>query len=358
MTASLTPPDCLVILIPGLIPSSDMLTPLFKQVQLPALERLLARASQRDTVPGLTDQLCLAMNLPRTPDWPVAPLCLGASGETFTSGYWLRADPVHLRADRDQLVLIDQLPVSYDEAHILQNAFNSHFAEDGLSLHITEAQDWYLHSQHTLNVKTTPRHEVAGKSVNKHLPGGPDALALHRLFNETQMLFFSLPINQQREARGLPTINSIWCWGGGHLPLTRDKRPAQTIIGEPSDWLDIAQADDWETLPLPDHADQLPTQGWLILDSVYHSAQHGDYAQWITATKQIDEQWLKPVLNQLARGKRHTVILQGSHPHSAQQTRWIIKRHDLWRFWRNAALPQTLRAADNGDNPHHTTQAN
>jgi hypothetical protein len=31
------------------------------------------------------------------------------------------------------------------------------------------------------------------------------------------MLLFEHPINQAREAKRLPAINSIWCYGGGQI---------------------------------------------------------------------------------------------------------------------------------------------
>jgi hypothetical protein len=34
-----------------------------------------------------------------------------------------------------------------------------------------------------------------------------------KLLNEIQMFLYQHPVNQQRELRGQPVINSLWCWG-------------------------------------------------------------------------------------------------------------------------------------------------
>ena len=40
-------------------------------------------------------------------DWPVAPLTLALDGLAAGNAYWLRCDPVHLRAERSGLILVD-----------------------------------------------------------------------------------------------------------------------------------------------------------------------------------------------------------------------------------------------------------
>jgi len=66
-----------------------------------------------------------------------APYALAADDPSWDrQGVVLQADPVHLRADRDQLRLFDarHLGISQVEADAFVDAINAHLAEDGLRL--------------------------------------------------------------------------------------------------------------------------------------------------------------------------------------------------------------------------------
>ena len=56
---------------------------------------------------------------------------------------WLRADPVHLQVNMDQLLLVpgSALQINAEDADALTTALNRHFAEDGLQFvaHIRSA---------------------------------------------------------------------------------------------------------------------------------------------------------------------------------------------------------------------------
>ena len=339
--------DSFRVMIPGLIPPPEMLAPLLERTALPALTRLLSRASPPFCTGNISSDLGQAMGLTPNPDWPLAPLMLAGSGKNFATGYWLRADPVHLRADRDQLVLVDSknLQLDANEADAIISAFNQHFAAEDLTLQRTDTHTWFLHRPKPLDIHTVPIAEVTGKPVNSRLPAGRDALIMHRLFNEIQMLLFDLPVNQQRESRGMPSINSIWCWGGGMLPTPIPAGPPQTLISQNQDWAAISQGAGWTHLPLPDDASQLPEHGWLLLDQLSTAAQFGDYAAWLDNIRQIDQQWLAPLLQQTARGLRKTIEIRGSNL-QGHMVCWTIRRSSLWQFWRHAPLTSTLKYAD------------
>jgi hypothetical protein len=75
----------------------------------PALDRLLSRARGEQTEAwDPLETLAVAFGLAPRPeaDLPSAPLCLLALGQTPGPGTcWFHADPVHLRPDRDRLLL-------------------------------------------------------------------------------------------------------------------------------------------------------------------------------------------------------------------------------------------------------------
>ena len=102
----------------------------------PALELLLARGRRADAqAASLEDWLGRAFGLGEGP-LPAGALSALAGGLDPGAGHWLRADPVHLRADRDRVLLIPSagFAIAADEAQALCGALNRHFA-DQFSLH-------------------------------------------------------------------------------------------------------------------------------------------------------------------------------------------------------------------------------
>jgi 2,3-bisphosphoglycerate-independent phosphoglycerate mutase len=65
-------------------------------------------------------------------------------------------------------------------------------------------------------LKIPPPHDIIGKEISSYLPQmeGP----VLSLMKESQRLLKNHPVNQAREARGLPPANSIWLWGQGRSP--------------------------------------------------------------------------------------------------------------------------------------------
>ena len=61
-----------------------------------------------------------------------------------------------------------------------------------------------------------PPHDLIGKEISSYLPQmeGP----VLSLTKESQRLLKNHPVNQAREASGLPPANSIWLWGQGRSP--------------------------------------------------------------------------------------------------------------------------------------------
>ena len=75
---------------------------------LPGLARIVSRA-RTASLPDMDLESALldSFGVQRQRDWPVAPFSwLGEGGEAGAR-YWLRADPVHLRAERDAVLLVD-----------------------------------------------------------------------------------------------------------------------------------------------------------------------------------------------------------------------------------------------------------
>ena len=211
--------------------------------RLPALERMLGRATALPTRHTHT----YVASLFGLQDIALAPLMRLADGGASDRAYWLRADPVHLAPDRDQLVLTPPavLEVSHEETQALAAAFDETYGGEGWHLEFPHPQRGYLKAPKPLDVITHDPELFVGGPVLAAMPEGPDGQGLKQLMNETQMLFHIHPVNSTREEAGRPTINSLWFWGGGVLPLPTHKKPLRTV----GDLLQLRGLAIWAGLP-------------------------------------------------------------------------------------------------------------
>lgn len=67
-------------------------------------------------------------------------------------------------------------------------------------------------------MKTTPPHDISGKSILEHLPHGDGAETLISIMNSCQMLLHNHPVNNKRKEDEKPAANSVWLWGHGKTP--------------------------------------------------------------------------------------------------------------------------------------------
>ncbi len=156
------------------------------------------------------------------PKIPNAALAWQQAGNKTGSAYWLFAAPVHLVLQRDSFSLAEPtpLPLEKDEIDALTSAFNQHFKQDNMQFFWHE-NTWFLSLQHNPRIETTVPERAINKDIAIFLPTGEGAIKWATFQNELQMLLFEHPINQAREAKRLPAINSIWCYGGGQIETKR-----------------------------------------------------------------------------------------------------------------------------------------
>src|SRR4029453_14878015 len=112
---------------------------------LPGFARILSRARATSVADGdLESALLDSFSVQRQRDWPVAPFSWLGDGGEAGSRYWLRADPVHLRAERDAVLLVDarHFPLEAESAAALIEALNAHFEADGLRFFAPNPTRW------------------------------------------------------------------------------------------------------------------------------------------------------------------------------------------------------------------------
>lgn len=194
---------------------------------------MLARAIRRETRHLYA---CVAPLFGLAPaDVAEAPFARLGDGGKPDAGWWLRADPVHLAPDRDQLVLMPQsvLEVAHAETQALAEAFGKVFGADGWHLEFPMALRGYLRCPQPLDAVTHDPAPFVGGAVFAGMPAGPDAPRLKSLMSEVEMLFHIHAVNTAREEAGRPPINSLWFWGGGRLPAPTGTAPREIVSDLP-----------------------------------------------------------------------------------------------------------------------------
>ncbi len=316
-------------------------------LRLPALERLLARAQSpsqsADIVEGnpghyglLTTLFQLFQVQLNSGELPVAAVTYGLDSGDSQPGWWMRADPVHLRADIDRLRIFDQrlLGLTPGEAHRLVAELAPLYQASGARLVAFHPERWYLHLPTPPRLGTSPLPAIHGRDVRPYLPTGPDGRIWQIRLNEGQMQLHTSAVNVERERRGLLTVNSLWFWGEGYTP-TLPTSPFSQV---------------WSHHPLARGLGRLsgtPTQGcpvdgedWLtrgdssgchlvVLDNLLDLPEIGEYESWANNLVKLEQSWFDPLLTALGRQGFSKITL---HP-CPSPARYLTTTR-LYHWWR------------------------
>lgn len=329
------------LILAGLLPPEDHAAAVLEGLRLPALELLLARGRQSaDEALSLERWLADSFDCDADAEIPAGALTVAGSGGVAGDGVWMRADPVHLKINRDGLVLVPSAAfgVALAEGQALVETLNQHFAGE-LIFDPLQAQRWCVRvaAVPALNLSTKTPAAVAGKDINRHLPTGEESKRWHSLLNEIQMLLHEHPVNQAREARGEPPVNSVWLWGAGRLPGDATAH-WQSVTSDDPLATGFAQIAGLRHRPLPADAgtwlDRLPEDGrqLVILDSLRTPFALGDFEAWRAQAVEIEQRWCSPLVAALKSGR--IGMLTVCVPDGAELRSFECTRNDLRRFWR------------------------
>jgi hypothetical protein len=301
------------------------------QAVAPALQLLLARGRRSNGEPAtLESWYSTAFGLDGPP--PAGALSALAYGADAENGYWLRADPVHLRADRDRLLLIPSagFEIAADEARQLCGALNSHFA-DQFSLHAFAPEQWGLQAKAAMPLQTRMPIEIAGRDVDTELPDK----RWHALLNEIQMALYQHAVNTAREARGAPVVNGVWLWGAGPLPAAATGKWQSVSAADPV-VLGLAKLAGARHHAPADGAapwlERAPDDGrhLVVLDNLREALALGDAEALAGRLMTLEAHWFAPLLVALRAGRIGMLTVRVPDAGAAFET----ARGDLRRFWR------------------------
>jgi hypothetical protein len=163
--------------------------------------------------------------------------------------------------------------------------------------------------------------------------GGADAL-----LTEIQMVLHAHPVNEAREARGEPAVNSLWLWGAGPAPREASAR-WQSITADDPVALGLARAARLRargSMPGAAWLERAPEDGrhLVVLDALRPFAAVSDADGFSATLEALEREWFAPLLAALRRGRIGMATIHV--PDGARGLSVEAIRGDLRRLWRRA----------------------
>jgi 2,3-bisphosphoglycerate-independent phosphoglycerate mutase len=196
----------------------------------------------------------------------------------------------------------------------------------------------------------TPPHDLIGKEISALLPQMKEPVLT--LVRASQELLRNHPVNEAREAKGLPPANSIWLWGQGPSPkmVTLKERFKMDgyVISAVHLVKGIGMLAGLEVLEVPgitgyfdtnyDGKAQYALRGLKEKDFVYvhveapdEAGHMGDTRLKIEAIEVFDEKIVGAILKGMEAFKRYKVLVLPDHPtplsvrtHTADPVPYVI----------------------------------
>jgi hypothetical protein len=309
----------------------------YRNLRTHALEALLCRAETRAIqTTSYYQWLGDAFGLDKL---AVAPITLKADGHEAEENYWLRADPVHLRIQRDEMFLFDAqaAPLNQTEADALCATLNLHFERDGLQFVAAAPDRWYIKLASEPALTTAMLDQASGNSIDALMPTGAESPLWRQRMNEVQMLLFENPVNIGRESRRELPINSVWFWGGGVMPQTIRSDYTQ-VISDEIFARGLAQAARMDVQSLSPNNMKLPSHGssrkLILINKLHNTMLYGDLAKWREAHQQLDAEYFTPLLAALKSGAINSLTIIDPNPYKPRE--FVITKNSLRKFWRRS----------------------
>jgi hypothetical protein len=368
------------LLLPFALPAAADASTALYNIQSPALDKLLARATLVERVFGEDFQRTLpherwvarrfgtvASGAGAADEAPLAPYMLRADGGEPGTSTWACVQPVHVRIAHDHLVLIDpaSLALTDAEASTLLDVARPLIEELGVRIEAPKPTRWYLASDAFGTLAGASPLRASGRNIEIWLPHeahtGERSRAWMKLQNEVQMAWFEHPVNEAREARGLPSVNSIWFHAqGAAQPVTS---PFARVLSDAAATRGLALTAGVETGAPPASFAALAAAANGATDATgagrdAGSRAHGsngaaattlveldpfsapyieqDWGRWNEAFAALETEWFAPALAALQAGQLGELGLTLCG--DTGSVTLTITRGDLRKFWRRRVL--------------------
>ena len=283
--------DTTHLLIPYAAVQSPGAQQALEGLALPHLDRLLARLSllesdigdEESPSPPHERALARALGLPGADGylawaaWQVQRGSLAAGAPDNAA--WAFITPCHWQVSTDHITLHDPAALALDEAgsRALLAVIAPWFEQDGITLLYDQPTRWLAHGEVFAGLACTSLERVLHRNVRSWLQAAEQHPVLRRLHSEMQMLLYTHPWNEAREAQRQPTVNAFWVHGAGQLAANT---------------------------PVKQQAPHMPL-------TLRDAALREDWAAWASAWQQLDAGPVAELAAQAARGRAVQLTLCG-----------------------------------------------
>ncbi|MEO6409887.1 MAG: hypothetical protein ABIO45_14190 [Burkholderiaceae bacterium] len=244
--------------------AAEASTHVLRDLALPQLARLTARLAAAPRDSGESDSLTPPHERALAAAWgwrggdgcfPFAAQAAQSDGIDVGTRAWGLLTPAHWLLGRDHVLLADPDALDLDEAEsrALFEAVHPLFESEGFTLTWGAPQRWYAAHEILTDLPCASLDRVIGRRIETWLAesrGHASSRLMRRLQSEVQMMLYPHPVNEAREARGVPTVNSFWLSGcGRHQPADAAAVQVERSLRAPllaQDW--AAWADAWRAL--------------------------------------------------------------------------------------------------------------
>ena len=335
----------LTLYIPGLFGPDIALHP-DDLPDLPSLNYFLSRGvcKQIEQV-SASYTLCKLFGLSanKEGDYPIAAISRLTDDNQHPEGLWLRADPVHVSADRDGLILIDhnRFVLNQRDALALAADINLLFQPYGISIEVPVPTRWYLRVNENYEIKTVPVDSIVGKDILPFMPTGDDRINVIQLMNDIQMTLHNSDVNKRRETEKQLPINSVWFWGYGELPKIINRNWSFVTSDEIlAKGLSMIAATPFQELPKNYHELKEKASsynGLIVLNSFQMFSYYHDLEGWLEALLAIEENWFSPLLTALKSKQVDELIIR------TEMNEIKLNTSSRYKFWMKKKTLNSLK---------------
>jgi len=341
----------LTLLLPGLLTEARIAPELAPQLagSAPTLSAWLSAARPSEEEFDPFEHGCTALEYwwlwraghePRDGKFGAGLAALLAEDAPADEPVWL-AELAYVQVGRDGPVLTDpaHLDTTPEEGRALLAAAQPALEAHGARAAMLDERRWRLElpaggAQHS----GTP-DAVAGSPLDAWWPRTIETRPWRKLANEIQMAWHESPVNQAREARGLPPVNTLWLHGGSRpwQPTWPDGRPDLLMGGQA--WVRALA----QRAGLPWRRAEAPQPGALAeLSDFAAPERNDDWRAWLDAAARLERDWFDPTARMLRSGalQRLTLVLPGRTrlvtldlDRRPALLRWLPSHRHDWKSW-------------------------
>jgi hypothetical protein len=236
-------------------------------------------------------------------------------------GYWFTLNPVHIHVARDHLVMTDQRRLALDdgEARSLFEAAKTMCEEIGISLIFGDSKTWFLRADAWNSLQTASLDAACGHNMDIWIAKGTHEVAWRKLQNEIQMLWHIHPVNQAREERGDPLVNSVW--------LHRGSASLQEIF------YDLGAKNLSNAIRA---ISSLKTNQFLLIENLHEASLNSDWGDWLAKINELEQELFAPLLQALV--KREIQELRLVLSDAQKLAEFSCKPPQWWKFFAKPSL--------------------